>query len=273
VESHDVQTTLAGALGATAPQLIALTGAGGKTAVLQQLCAEFAGQPGGVLATTTTAMFARQLSSLGPLLIDEDEATPLARRAREALRTASVVTVALSRAEREKVKGLPPDVVDALWRARTAESVVVEADGSRRLPLKTFGESEPQLPSAATTVVVVAGLDALGCPLDEEHVHRASLLAPLLDVPEGTTVTAELLARSVRLQVERVRSIVPEALVVVLLNKAESDDALGQGVVAGAALLEGLPEGAPGGATGRPDRVVVGSVRRGVYRALVGSAT
>ncbi len=270
MESHDVQTKLTEALGTTGPQLVAFVGAGGKTTALQRLCAELAAQGGGVLATTTTAMFARQLTSLGPLLVQDGDEVPLATRAGEALRSAGVAAVARSYAEDEKVTGLAPAAVDALWRAGVAGSIVVEADGSRGLPLKAFGEAEPQLPKATTTVVVVAGLDALGRPLDEDHVHRARLLMPLLDAAEGGAVTPRLFAAALALQIGRVHALTPGARVVILLNKADSDDLAASGASIGADLLTAAQDYAGLDGSGRPERIVVGSLRRSVYRVIHG---
>lgn len=266
MESHDVQTTLTGALGATGPQLVAFVGGGGKTTALQRLCSESAAAPGGILATTTAAMFAQQLSCLGPLLVEDEDEAPLATRAAEALHGARVVTLARSRAEREKVRGLAPAEIDALWREGIAGSIFVEADGSRGLPLKAFGEAEPQLPSATTTVVVVAGLDALGRPFDEDHVHRAKLLLPLLDAAEGDAVTPRLLAAALALQVARVRALTPGARVVVLLNKAESDDLTEQAAAAAEELFGSVAGSRSPDASARPDRIVAGSLRHDLYR-------
>ena len=270
MESHDVQTTLAGALGATGPQVVAFVGAGGKTTALQRLSTELASPACGILATTTTLMFARQLSSLGPLLIQDEVETSLETRAGEALRSAGVVSLARCFVTGGKVKGLAPEDVDALWRDGIAASIVVEADGSRGLPLKAFGEAEPRLPSATTTVVVVAGLDVLDTPLDEAHVHRAGLLTSLLGAAEGDPVTPRLLGAALALQVERARSSTPGARVVVLLNKAESDDAAERGAGIGAELLAAAPDGVGPYASGRPDRIVVGSLHRSVFRVVHG---
>lgn len=266
MEPNAAQTTLSGALGATGPQLIALAGAGGKSAALQRLAEESAATRVGVLATTTTMMFSHQLEELGPLLLEDAGGASLEVRAGEALRHASVVALARSLAPRDKVKGLEPATVDSLWESRVAGVVLVEADGSRGLPLKAFGDAEPQLPSLTTTVVVLAGLDAVGVPLDEDHVHRAGLLARKLGAAPGDRVTPELLGRAVALQVARVRALTPDARVAVLLNKADDDATIAQAHKAADALLRSLGETV----RARPDRVVAGSVAQQTYRVVRG---
>jgi molybdenum cofactor cytidylyltransferase len=274
VQSHDVRITLTGALGLTGPPLVAFVGGGGKTTALRRLCEELAAPageappaPSGVIATTTTAMLERQLAAAGPLVLDDEDPATLATRAGEALRGSPVVALAATRVQNGKVRGLPPARVDGLWRAGVAGAVVVEADGSRGLSLKAFGEAEPQVPSAATTVVVVAGLDVLGRPLDDGHVHRAALLASRLGAAEGVTVGPPLLAAGLALQVVRIRELAPAADVVALLNKAEGDHRLRQAAEV-AALLTDEPAG---GASARPDQVVAGSVREGAYHVLYGA--
>jgi molybdenum cofactor cytidylyltransferase len=272
VENHDAHTTLTGALATTGPQLVAFVGGGGKTTALQQLCAESQAAGGSTLATTTTAMFARQLSDLGPLLLEDEDETPLAARAGEALRSAGVVTLARSHAGNGKVKGLAPAAVDALWREGVAGSIFVEADGSRGLPLKAFGEAEPQLPSATTTVVVVAGLDALGHPLDEDHVHRARRLLALLGAAEGDTITPRLFWAALALQVARVRTLAPGARVVALLNKAESRELTKQAAMVADELRAAAPRDEEPDAPALPDRIVVGSLHRNRYHVDQGPA-
>jgi probable selenium-dependent hydroxylase accessory protein YqeC len=113
---------------------------------------------------------------------------------------------------------------------------------------------------------VVAGLDALGRPLDEDHVHRAKLLAPLLDAVEGDAVTPRLFAAALALQIARVRRLTPEARVVVLMNKADSDALTELAAEAAGELLGATPGGRGQDALAPPDRIVAGSLQHSLYR-------
>ena len=264
-----MERTLTAALGAGGAGLVAFVGAGGKTTALQRLVVELAGATSGVIATTTTAMFGRELASLGPLVLAEGDAAGARARCREALSHAAAVALAAHTAPAGKVKGLAPEEVDQLWARRPAGSIVVEADGSRGLPLKAFGAAEPQLPRRTSLAVVVAGLDVLGTPLDAAHVHRAELLEPLMAAAMGVAVTPSTLAQVVALQVRRVRELVPAASVAVLLNKADTAQLAAAGEQAASLLLEPAGElGRPADPGGVPDRVVVGSLSQGVYRVV-----
>lgn len=263
--------TLTDALGVGRGDVVALVGAGGKTSALRMLAAELSVGDGRVLSTTTTAMLLHEMAALGPVLILEDHGRP-AVGLEDVVRDKRWAAVALSECEGGKVAGLAPATVDRLWALGPADYLVVEADGSRGLPFKAFGPHEPQVPAVATTIVDVAGLDALGVPLTEEHVHRADVLASTLGIPLGSRVTARVLADGLRAHVGRLRRGSVGCRVVVLLNKADSPDAQAAGLDIAQRLLGrqsaavgpgGEGEGVAGGSGERPDSVLVCSLRDG----------
>ncbi len=129
--------------------------------------------------------------------------------------------------------------VDELWAEGLVDHLIVEADGSRGRSLKAFGPHEPQVPVTATTIVQVAGLDALGAPLTDEHVHRSETLAALLAIPLGSTVTARVFADSLRVQVRRLRREGRVARLAALLNKADGPAEQASGLAVAEELLEG----------------------------------
>lgn len=121
---------------------VALIGGGGKTTMLYQLGREARQRGWPVTLSTTTRMGA-------PAEDPDLWAEP---------------------AEPGKLRG--PGL--AALEAVTGRLLVLEADGSRGLPLKVHAEHEPVLLPGAI-VVQVAGLSALGRPV-AEAVHRAELL-------------------------------------------------------------------------------------------------
>ncbi|MBQ0064277.1 MAG: putative selenium-dependent hydroxylase accessory protein YqeC, partial [Firmicutes bacterium] len=67
------------------------------------------------------------------------------------------------------------------------DEVLIEADGSKRLPLKVCNENEPVIYENVDEIVLVAGLRALYKPL-KEVCHRYNLL----EMDENTIVTPEV---------------------------------------------------------------------------------
>ena len=69
--------------------------------------------------------------------------------------------------------------------------MLVEADGSRRLPLKAHAPHEPVIPANAQRVVLVVGADGFGKPI-RDVCHRSERYAALCGVSENALVTPEL---------------------------------------------------------------------------------
>jgi probable selenium-dependent hydroxylase accessory protein YqeC len=122
-----------------------------------------------------------------------------------------------------KLEGLEPGIIDRLFRAAFCDWIIVEADGARRKPLKTSDTHEPVVPESTTHLVLVSGLDALGSPLDEEHVHRAHLFSRATGVPMGAAVDERAMALSARRELDKAAALpVRPPLCFVLLNKADT---------------------------------------------------
>ena len=90
---------------------------------------------------------------------------------------------------------------------------VVEADGSKRLPLKAHAPHEPVIPPEANQTILVVGASGFGRPM-RESVHRAPIAAQALGVSEETVVTPELWAKFLNLEALHTR---------VLVNQAENE--------------------------------------------------
>jgi hypothetical protein len=87
----------------------------------------------------------------------------------------------------------PPMVPEIRWLLENAGAVYIEADGSKRLPLKYPAPWEPVLLPETTATVAVAGLSALGRPVDGVF-HRADLAREALGF-EDEVVSETLMAR------------------------------------------------------------------------------
>jgi molybdenum cofactor cytidylyltransferase len=98
--------------------------------------------------------------------------------------------------------------------------LLVEADGSRQLPLKAPAPHEPVIPGWVKTVMVVAGLSGLGKPLNHEWVHRPELFSRLANLDLDAPVTPEGLARVLSHPQGGLKGIPLSARRVALLNQA-----------------------------------------------------
>ena len=71
---------------------------------------------------------------------------------------------------------------------------VVLLEGAARKPLKAPAAHEPVLPEPLDCCVAVVGLDSVGQPLDDGHVHRSALVCAAAGQEPGSPVTPATLA-------------------------------------------------------------------------------
>ena len=151
----------------------AFIGSGGKTSLIARLCREL---PGTVIVCTTTHIYPAEGL---PLITEPITALPA--------RCVCVGTPAEGGKLTAPIQ--PLEELSAL-----ADYVLVEADGSKRLPLKAHLAHEPVIPACAVQVIGVVGLSGLGQPI-REAAHRSEQYAKLCNAHLTDVVTPELAAK------------------------------------------------------------------------------
>ena len=173
--------------------ITAVIGSGGKTTLLRILAEELSGT---VILTTSTHI----LPFAGiPLLVTDDI---------EQVRRALAICIGTPAAEGKlTAPALPFSVL-----ADAADYVIVEADGSKRLPLKAHASHEPVIPENTRKTVCVVGASGFGKPV-EQTIHRPELFCARTGAHMSGIVTPELAAQG----------IIAEHLAdIVVLNQAET---------------------------------------------------
>lgn len=158
----------------------AVIGSGGKTSLLYRLAEEL--RPCGtvLLATTTHIMRPPQY--------------PFAETATQ-LRAALAAEGAACAGSYTPEGKLTAPAFDG-WE-QAADFVLVEADGSKRLPAKAHETWEPVLPPQRRRTICVLGASAFGQPI-RQAAHRPALFARLAGVPWSAAITPEMAARVIR---------------------------------------------------------------------------
>ena len=111
----------------------------------------------------------------------------------------------------------------------------------RDRPIKAPATHEPVIPPASALVVAVAGLSALGRPLDEV-CHRPELAAALLGCSPSKTVSAEDCLRLLLSPEGGAKGLPRGASFSLLLNQADAADiSFRELEQAAAAAIAGLP--------------------------------
>ena len=94
-----------------------------------------------------------------------------------------------------RTHGLSFDLLERIMNFSSKSGIpfLIEADGSRKLPLKAPASHEPAVPPWVDLVVVTAGMDSLGQPIDQDHVHRPEILTKITGTKMGDLLDAEII--------------------------------------------------------------------------------
>lgn len=198
---------------------IALVGGGGKTTTLWSLGRELSASAPTIVTTTTKAGAPPQ----DVPLVDWERALPdrsLHSLVADAFKRGTLIAVG-SGVRDNRLRAVTPEIADELFFRCGARHVVNEADGSRMKPFKAPADHEPVLASTTTLLTVVIGLEALGQPIDESHVHRPERIAALTGARQGQPLLPEHVAAIVRDYETRCADVDESARFAVLINKAD----------------------------------------------------
>lgn len=149
-------------------RIIALIGGGGKTTLMYHLAHELTALGKRVACTTTTHIMRPDEEFPFPVF-----GTPLPDNP-------------------QKLSALPPDELTKI--INKFDVVIIEADGSRGLPLKLPAEHEPVIPPQTDLVLCIAGLDAIGKPLGK-ICHRSDIVGHFLEKSPDELISADDVAR------------------------------------------------------------------------------
>lgn len=212
------------------PGVTALIGGGGKTTAMYTLAGELAAK-GTVICTTTTHILPPEhMPVLNAVDRDELAAALAAHRC--------ICSGVLAEEGKLAAPSLPMKTLASL-----ADYVLVEADGSRRLPVKTHLSHEPVVPACAGLIILLIGASGFARPV-REAVHRWERFCQLTGASPEELVTAENLA--VALAQEGLGDMI-------FINQAETAS-----VMAEAGKLAALS----------PRPVFAGSLRGGIWECL-----
>ena len=155
--------------------IICVVGSGGKTTLVKNLARQYRAEGKTVFVTTSTHM----RIEADTLLTDDPEVIL------RALREEGYAMAGLP--DGDKFKALSPGTFRAVCAC--ADVVLVEADGSKGLPLKYPNATEPVIPENTDEILVVCGLNAVGRKA-KEVCHRLELVKDCLGIGDDTVIEA-----------------------------------------------------------------------------------
>ena len=153
-------------------QVVAFVGAGGKTTSIYQLAKEIVELKKKVIVTTTTHMYLPTEYSV----LNENKELLL-----HLLNTHGIAVVGIP-SGKEKMTKVSDDFYE--WMRTVSDYILVEADGSKGLPIKVPASHEPVLPVHVDQVVILCGLSCLGGSI-QDCCHRLELAIQILNCNEA----------------------------------------------------------------------------------------
>ena len=217
------------------PFVITLVGAGGKTSLIRRLA--FEGRKRGlrVLVVTTTHMY--RPGRFGVLSGRAEDV--------EGQLLGAGLAVAGNEAGEQKISFVREELYRKI--CPMADLVLVEGDGSRRLPVKAPGKNEPVIPENSDLVLAVCGLSALGQP-GAKVCFRLEYALRLMETyrrsgdagEPGWIITFKDLACLMEYgYLKPLRAAFPKIPVIPVLNQADTEEMVRR-------IIEGLKVQAPG---------------------------
>jgi probable selenium-dependent hydroxylase accessory protein YqeC len=218
--------------------VISLVGAGGKTTLMFSLAKWMKDCGQTVLTTTTTKIFMPAISQSPTAVVSEAPEVLLPEIKRLLKLYGHVSAGAGYLKEHDKIRGFTSEMMARLWQSGIADWIIVEADGAAGRPLKAPASHEPVIPAVTSHLVAVAGLRAIGLPLDEMHVFRTDRYAATTGLNPGETITTSSVTSALLHPEGIMKGASSDVQRFVFLNKAQREDLHESGEEVAAQLQE-----------------------------------
>ena len=185
-----------------------IIGSGGKTSLIHALSLILS-KKGKVLLSTSTHIY--PFSHCENIIVQEsDSPEKILSLVKEGFKKENILCLGVEGREGKLSKApIPFSMLESC-----ADYILIEADGSKRLPAKAHNEREPQIPKESNLTILVFGASALNKEI-RLVVHRPEIFRALFSPapPEESLLSKEILAEA--LQKEGLGDIV-------LVNQADS---------------------------------------------------
>jgi len=170
---------------------IAFVGAGGKTSAMFRVARQLAA-PVICMNTTHLTVDQSRLADQHFVVTNPAELTAIFKNP-----VSGVLLLTGPEADRKRLSGVTERIADEIlnYADQLSLPLLIEADGSRQLPLKAPASHEPPIPPWVNHVVYMIGLTGLNQPLREECVFRSELFSQLSDIKLGDPVGMDAIGK------------------------------------------------------------------------------
>lgn len=164
----------------------AVVGSGGKTTLIHRMAEKYLSEGKKVFVTTSTHMYIEEDTVISD---DADEIISVMQD------KGCVMAGTAEPKDERKIKALSRETYEKV--CRYADVVLVEADGSKGMPIKFPKETEPVIYDNTDEIIVVCGLSAIG-KKTKDVAFRLELVKQCLGIEEDTYITAQHVQKLIR---------------------------------------------------------------------------
>jgi probable selenium-dependent hydroxylase accessory protein YqeC len=202
-------------------ELISLVGAGGKTSIMFRLAQELKASGKKVLVTTTTNLASSEALWADSIIIDSSRDLCLLSK----VEPGTIVCLGGGMVnDKGKLKGVDRGLISEIYQKHFFDYIVVEADGSKRKPIKAPAQYEPVIPGETTRTIGVIGLDALDKAITGEHVHRPEMFCSVTGKNMGDLIDRQCLINLILSEDGLFKDVPQGCRKHVVFNKADHTD-------------------------------------------------
>ncbi len=133
------------------------------------------------------------------------------------------------------------EILARVREKKVFDYILVEADGSRRLPVKAPADHEPVIPGGTDMVIGCIGLDCLGRPMDDETVHRPECFGAVTGLNFGDLILADHLVKLAASNLGLFKNAGNHMKKILVFNKADTKELVDQGQALAARVRNGCP--------------------------------
>jgi len=162
--------------------IISIIGAGGKTTFLFRLADELREMGKKVLVATTTRVYMPPKDCYDELCTDIKELLDKSKKL-----TKGVMVAGSGVSSENKLLALDQETVQNI--KDYYDYILIEADGSKRKPLKGWRENEPVVIEDTTKTIAVVDIRGVGLTANPYTIHNFELFKELTGIEDGEVVT------------------------------------------------------------------------------------
>jgi probable selenium-dependent hydroxylase accessory protein YqeC len=223
--------TLKEAIGLSDGGVVSIVGAGGKTSLMYFLSRELSMEGAPVLATTTTKIKISESKLYSKrFIIPADSCINRNIMKLEGKKPSPHFAASGEIPGEQKMVGFSPELIGQLQRLTRFRWIIVEADGACGKPIKAPAFHEPVIPDVSKWIIAMAGLDAIGKPLNDETVFRTALFSRLTGLKIGENISEESVARSLVHPEGLLKGSPKDSRRIIFLNKADCQRRIDAGI-------------------------------------------